>query len=101
MAFAQYLIDVFAPVGGRVLDPFCGSGTTLFAAETLGVRGTGIELEPASVDLFIARLQKPIPALKQNPSAAKRKQSRKRAKRQTITSSEVSDQESVAAFRHS
>lgn len=38
-----------------VLDPFCGSGTTLLAAERTGRRGYVIELDPLYVDLAIAR----------------------------------------------
>ncbi len=38
----QQLLRVVRP-GGRVLDPFTGSGTTLLAAQQSGVRATGIE----------------------------------------------------------
>ena len=41
-----------------VLDPFCGSGTTLLAAERTGRRGCGIELDPLYVDLTIRRWQR-------------------------------------------
>ena len=41
--------------GDIVLDPFCGSGTTLLAAERTGRRGYAIELDPAHVDTAIAR----------------------------------------------
>lgn len=34
------------PIGGIVLDPFAGSGTTLAVAERLGRKGVGIELNP-------------------------------------------------------
>jgi DNA modification methylase len=40
-----------------VLDPFCGSGTTILAAERTGRRGYGIELDPLYVDLTIKRWQ--------------------------------------------
>jgi site-specific DNA-methyltransferase (adenine-specific) len=39
-----------------VLDPFCGSGTTLRAAADLHIHGTGIELEEKFCDLALARL---------------------------------------------
>ncbi|SFK91423.1 DNA methyltransferase, partial [Methylocapsa palsarum] len=44
--------------GDIVLDPFCGSGTTILAAERVGRRGFGIELDPLYVDLAISRWQK-------------------------------------------
>lgn len=40
-----------------VLDPFCGSGTTILAAERTGRRGYGIELDPLYVDLTVTRWQ--------------------------------------------
>jgi len=42
---------------GIVLDPFCGSGTTLLAAEKTGRLGRGIELDPHYVDATIGRWQ--------------------------------------------
>lgn len=39
-----------------VLDPFCGSGTTLRAAADMHIRGVGIELEAKFCDLAISRL---------------------------------------------
>ncbi len=41
-----------------VLDPFCGSGTTIIAAERTGRRGYGIELNPLYVDTTIMRWQR-------------------------------------------
>ena len=34
------------PVGGTVLDPFCGTGTSLLAARLIGRNGVGIEVNP-------------------------------------------------------
>ena len=42
--------------GDVVLDPFCGSGTTLLAAESLGRKWIGIEVEKEYYDLTIERL---------------------------------------------
>ena len=43
--------------GGLVLDPFCGSGTVLIAAEKTGRRARAIELDPKYVDVAIRRWQ--------------------------------------------
>jgi DNA modification methylase len=41
-----------------VADPFCGSGTTILAAEQTGRVGYGIELEPKYADVICMRFQK-------------------------------------------
>jgi len=41
--------------GSLVLDPFCGSGTMLIAAEKTGRRARAIELDPLYVDVSIRR----------------------------------------------
>jgi DNA modification methylase len=43
--------------GNLVLDPFCGSGTILIAAEKTGRRARAIELDPRYVDVAIHRWQ--------------------------------------------
>ena len=43
--------------GGLVLDPFCGSGTTLIAAERTGRKARAIEIDPAYCDVSIKRWQ--------------------------------------------
>jgi hypothetical protein len=54
---ADALRDVSAR-GEIVLDPFCGSGTTLLAAERTRRQGRGIELDPAYVDVALRRLER-------------------------------------------
>jgi DNA modification methylase len=48
-----------APVGGVVLDPFMGSGTTAQVAQHLGRKYLGCELNPAYAELQSKRLQQP------------------------------------------
>lgn len=43
--------------GNIVLDPFCGSGTILIAAEKTGRRARAIEIDPHYVDVAIRRWQ--------------------------------------------
>jgi len=43
-----------------VLDPFLGAGTTLVAAEQLGMRGIGIEIDPHYVEIASERLRREI-----------------------------------------
>jgi len=43
--------------GDIVLDTFCGSGTTILAAERVGRRAYAIEIEPRFVDVAIQRWQ--------------------------------------------
>ncbi|MDE0036473.1 MAG: site-specific DNA-methyltransferase [Gammaproteobacteria bacterium] len=51
--FAPYPVDLCripilatCPPGGIVLDPFCGTGTTLVAARDLGRKSVGIDISP-------------------------------------------------------
>ncbi|WP_457939290.1 DNA methyltransferase [Mesorhizobium sp. 10J20-29] len=44
--------------GETVLDAFCGSGTTIIAAEKVGRKAYGIELDPLYVDVSIRRWEK-------------------------------------------
>lgn len=52
----KYLIKLVTPAGGRVLDPFNGSGSTGCAAVELDMDYTGIELDPAYVDIARRRI---------------------------------------------
>lgn len=43
--------------GDAILDAFCGSGSTLIAAERAGRRGFGLEIEPKYVDATLRRFR--------------------------------------------
>lgn len=52
-----YLLDGTVKPGGRVLDPFAGSGSTLLACEGRGVSGFMLEIDPKRVDVIVRRWQ--------------------------------------------
>ena len=56
--FAPYPVDLCrlpllatCPENGIVLDPFCGTGTTLVAARSLGRKSVGIDISPRYLEL--------------------------------------------------
>jgi DNA modification methylase len=51
----RYLLANSCPPGGKVLDPFGGSGTTLVAAELDGRTAYLVELDPAYADVAVRR----------------------------------------------
>ncbi|MDP4003689.1 DNA methyltransferase [Methylobacterium sp. NEAU K] len=53
---AEALLDT-SHRGGLILDPLCGSGTTLLAAHRTGRIGYGIELDPVYVDVAVRRME--------------------------------------------
>ena len=48
------LLDMFSPQG-KVLDPFCGVGTTLLACRERGIPSEGMDVHPVSV--FASRVK--------------------------------------------
>ncbi len=60
--FAPYPVDLCripilatCPPGGIVLDPFAGTGTTLFAAQTLDRKSVGIDIAREYLDMTLER----------------------------------------------
>lgn len=52
----EWFIKLFSKEGDSVLDPFAGSGTTLFVAHNLNRRAIGIEIMPEYVQLIKEKL---------------------------------------------
>lgn len=59
-ALASHFIKCCSPVGGVVLDPFVGSGTTIAAALKLGRSGIGVDCRQSQVDLTIKRIKEEV-----------------------------------------
>lgn len=55
---AVWAVEVLGPRADRIIDPFCGTGTTLVAAHSCGKPSSGIELQPGYVDVIVERLQR-------------------------------------------
>jgi len=51
------LVEAFSQSGGLVLDPFCGSASTLLAAKSLGRSYLGMELDPKYHAIASRRLE--------------------------------------------
>jgi DNA modification methylase len=51
----RYLLQRLEVTQGRLLDPFAGSGTAVFAASAAGLDTTGIELLPSSIEILEVR----------------------------------------------
>jgi len=56
ISWVMYLMEKVTKPGELVLDPFCGSGTFLEAAERLGRRWIGIDIDKNAIDTTIERL---------------------------------------------
>jgi DNA modification methylase len=63
LALLELLIGACCRPGGLVLDPFCGSGTTLVAAERMGRRSIGIDINPEAIKTVRHRCRTATPLL--------------------------------------
>lgn len=56
LALLRMLVEACCPPGGRVLDPCCGSGTSLVASVESGRTAIGFDLDAAAVAISASRL---------------------------------------------
>lgn len=54
-ALIESLLDRYKISAGKILDPFAGSGTTLFVASAAGLQAEGIELLPIGQQIILTR----------------------------------------------
>jgi site-specific DNA-methyltransferase (adenine-specific) len=60
VALMRYLVRLVTPIGATVLDPFCGSGTTLEAAMLESCKAIGVELNPEYCADAVERLRQGV-----------------------------------------
>jgi len=59
LALLTLLVESCSPSGGTVLDPCCGSGTTLVAAQSLSRSGIGFDISPDAIEVAAKRVSTP------------------------------------------
>lgn len=57
VSLGAHFMQLHSQPGQTVLDPFMGSGTTLVAAELLGRRGIGVEIDETYFDIACRRVE--------------------------------------------
>lgn len=60
LVLLERIVALASRPGDLVLDPFCGSGTALVAAVSLGRRAVGIDVSERAVELARSRLNDPV-----------------------------------------
>jgi tRNA G10 N-methylase Trm11 len=55
-SLVELLLQKYSIKSGKILDPFAGSGTALFAASRLGLEADGIEILPIGQQIINAKL---------------------------------------------
>ena len=61
VALPQFVLESYTDTGELVFEPFCGSGTTLLAAERTGRKVRATEIAPEYVDVAVKRFLQNFP----------------------------------------
>jgi site-specific DNA-methyltransferase (adenine-specific) len=63
VGFLSRIIETSSDANHTILDPFCGCGTAVFAAEKLGRRWIGIDVTHLSISLIERRMRDAFPGI--------------------------------------
>jgi DNA modification methylase len=61
VALPQFVIECYSQAGEIVYEPFCGSGTSLLAAQRSGRRCYAVEIAPSYIDVTLKRFAQNYP----------------------------------------
>jgi DNA modification methylase len=61
VALPEFILEAFTDPGEIAFEPFCGSGTTMLAAQRTGRIARSVEIAPEYVDVAIKRFQQNFP----------------------------------------
>ncbi len=61
VALPQFVLEAYTDARDIVYEPFCGSGTTILAAERTGRISRAVEIAPQYVDVAVRRFQQNYP----------------------------------------
>lgn len=61
VALPEFVLQSYSTKGELVFEPFCGSGTTILAAQRTGRRARAVEIAPQYTDVAVQRFQQNFP----------------------------------------
>lgn len=61
VALPEFALQSYSVEGDLVFEPFCGSGTTILAAQRTGRRARAVEIAPQYTDVAVQRFQQNFP----------------------------------------
>jgi DNA modification methylase len=61
VALPEFVLEAYTDEGEIVFEPFCGSGTTILAAQRIGRAVRATEIAPEYVDVAVKRFRQNFP----------------------------------------